>query len=280
MTILLIGGTGKTGLPLARLLEAAKYSVLLTSRSGKAPEPFKAVAFDWFDAATFENPFNVDAKIDRVYLITPRVYDSFPIVKPFIDLAISKGVKRFVLMSASRVEAGGPGIGKVHQYLVDVGVDYVVLRPTWFMQNFAVNFSYSIRENNEISSATKDGRIPFVSVQDIAQAAFEALTAEKSANKDYLLLGPELYSYDEAVKLLSSILGREITHKRSSVEEQTATMASFGLPADLAEALANMQLKVADGSEAEYFNANADQKIVGKHTLKEFFETNRALWIK
>ena len=36
-----------------------------------------------------------------------------------------------------------------------------------------------------------------MSVEDLAQLAFEALTAEKSANTDKLVFGPELYTYDE-----------------------------------------------------------------------------------
>ena len=44
-------------------------------------------------------------------------------------------------------------------------------------ENFATNLAYSIKENNEISSATGEGKIPLVAVEDIAQAAFNALTA-------------------------------------------------------------------------------------------------------
>src|SRR4051812_4832949 len=100
-TILVIGGTGKTGLPLAKLLQASNHSFLLTSRSGNAPEPFtgKGVKFDWHDESTYENPFKADSKIDRVYIILPFIDDPYALAKTFIDLSISKGVKRFVLLS-------------------------------------------------------------------------------------------------------------------------------------------------------------------------------------
>ena len=57
--------------------------------------------------------------------------------------------------------------------------------------------------NNEIRSVTKDGRIAFVSVDDIAKAASDALLDEKSWNGDRYILGPELLSYDE-VRVVSS----------------------------------------------------------------------------
>ena len=55
----------------------------------------------------------------------------------------------------------------------------------------------TIREDNMIVSAAKDGKIPFVSVDDIAEVAFKALVDEKSHNTDYVVVGPELFTYDE-----------------------------------------------------------------------------------
>ena len=136
-------------------------------------------------------------------------------VKPFIDLCISKGVKRFVLLTASQAEIGSSSLmGKVHEYLLNIKIDYTVLRPTWFIrayffvrirtssdktstENFGTTFYESIREQNEVYGVAKDGRIPFVSTEDIAQAAFDALISEQSSNKDYYVVGPELFSYDE-----------------------------------------------------------------------------------
>ncbi|KAF8970131.1 hypothetical protein BDZ97DRAFT_127007 [Flammula alnicola] len=280
MTTLITGGTGKTGLALAKLLHAANRPVLLASRAGKAPEPFKAVKFDWLDKTTYENPVNADPKIDRVYMLVPAIFDMLSYVGPFIDLAVSKGVKRFVLLSASQVEPGDDALGKVHQHLLDIGVDYTVLRPTWFQQNFGKNFYFSIRERNEIFSAAGNGRIAFVSVEDIAQAAFDALTADKSPNKDLMVFGPELYTYDEAAKLLSSILGREITHKRLSIEELGKLYTGYGMSAEYASLLSAMEGNVGKSKEEELFNTSDDKKFIGKHTLLEYFQANRELWIK
>ena len=135
MTVLVTGGTGKTGLILSRLLKEANLSVLICSRSGTAPSPYKAVKFDWFDEKTFENPFKTDPNIDRIYLVVPSVMGQLSTVKPFIDLAISKGVKRFVLLTASQAEIGSQVLMvKVHEYLLNIKVDYTVLRPTWFIR--------------------------------------------------------------------------------------------------------------------------------------------------
>jgi len=135
MTILITGGTGKTGGKLAQLLHTNNHSVLVASRSGVAPEPFKAIKFDWSDEKTFNNPFKADSNIDGIYLIAPPVFDALPIVKPFIDFAISKGVKRFVHGSSIAMDKGDIVDGKIHEYIVDSGIDYTIIRPTWFIEN-------------------------------------------------------------------------------------------------------------------------------------------------
>lgn len=140
MTVLITGGTGKTGTELAKRLQAANLTFLVASRNGKAPEPFKGVAFNWLDPTTFENPFNADSTIDKIYLVAPLVASEIINVRKFIDLARSKGVKRFVLLSASQVEAGRLPLGEIHQYLIDIGVEYAVLRPTWFQRT--LHFMY------------------------------------------------------------------------------------------------------------------------------------------
>ena len=134
MTILITGGSGNTSSVLAKRLQAANLPILVASRAGKAPEPFKAVVFNWLDPATFENPFTADSSIDRVYIVVAMFGPETAHVNTFIDFARSKGVKRFVLLSASQIEAGQLPLGQIHQHLIDSGVEYAVLRPTWFQR--------------------------------------------------------------------------------------------------------------------------------------------------
>ncbi|KAF4616950.1 hypothetical protein D9613_008547 [Agrocybe pediades] len=277
MTILITGGTGKVGGRLAQLLHSAGHRVLIASRTGKPTTPFAVVTFDFLDHGSFVNPFKQDPDIDRVFLVVPDILNTLPHYKPFIDMAISKGVKRFVLLTSTQAHPGSPGQGVVHQCLLDAKVDYAVLRPTWFMQNFGTDFKDSIRDSNEIVSAAGDGRIPFISNEDIAQAAFDTLVSEASPNRDYYLVGPELYSYDEAVALLSSVLGRTIIHRRSTVEEQEEVYKQFLSP-EMAKVLAAMEGLAAEGKEEAFFYEPEHRKYPAKHTLGQYFKDNAHLW--
>ena len=196
MTVLLLGGTGRTSTRIAKLLDEAGTPYIRASRSSNDCK------FDWLDESTFVNPFNKSADIKSVYLIAPPMTNSFAPMKNFIDLARSNGVKCFVLLSASIIEKGGPAYGKVHEYLADLGdkeeVEWAVLRPTWIMENFSeLQHLKTIREEAKIYSATEDGKIPWISVHDIAKVARYALNENDAMNKDVVLLGAELLSYDE-----------------------------------------------------------------------------------
>ena len=140
MAILLTGGTGKTSRRIADYLQDAKVPFLMTSRRGQAAAPvgMQAVKFDWLDSSTFEAPFEYQfpngEKITAVYLVAPQTPDPVPSMTSFIDQAVQKyGVKKLVLCTGSTAEPGGPSIGGVWQHLIDSGVEYCVLRATWFM---------------------------------------------------------------------------------------------------------------------------------------------------
>lgn len=63
----------------------------------------------------------------------------------------------------------------------------------------------SIVEQNAIYTATRKGKLPFVSADDIARVGFHALTDEEPHNTDHVILGPELLSYDD-VSLHTEVL--------------------------------------------------------------------------
>lgn len=141
-SILLTGGTGKISSRITPLLASNGNTVLVASRSGKYPSfaSTSGVKFDWFDSTTYTNPFS-HSQISAIFLVAPPIMDCLPPMKAFIDLAVEKGVKRFVLLSASLLDVGdGPMMGQVSKYLSGLGVEWAVLRPTWFMGMSPVSF--------------------------------------------------------------------------------------------------------------------------------------------
>ncbi|KAL2020726.1 hypothetical protein VTK56DRAFT_8026 [Thermocarpiscus australiensis] len=305
-TILVLGGTGTVGSRIARRLMALPSSLahpfMVGSRSSTRSADQRGdnndnnnddddgglrhyhVEFDWHRRETWVNPF-VRAAVGAVYLIAPPTPDADVIMREFVDFARLRGVRRFVLQSASAIEAGGPAMGRVHAYLRDLGrlgeVEWAVLRPTWFQQNFADHlvFRKPIRENSKIYSATGDGKIPWVSADDIAAVAVRTLTDPVPFNTDLLILGPELLSYDDIADILSGVLRRRVIHVNLTPAQLEKRHESFGMPEDYAKMMSALDTAIKFGSE----NRTNDvvRTITGRPPRKfiDYAQSVRNVWM-
>ncbi|WP_205944853.1 ergot alkaloid biosynthesis protein [Pelagibius litoralis] len=272
--ILVTGGTGTTGRRVSAQLAARGLRYRAATRNPKAEHDIR---FDWTDEASWAAALEGVASI---YLVAPSgVAEPLPAMIPFMELAISTGVKRFVLLSASSLEPGGPMMGMVHAWLRDHAPEWVVLRPTWFMQNFSEGQLLApIRDEGAIYTATDNGRIGFIDAEDIAAVAVEALSQTEFASGDLILTGPAALSYDDVANTLSDVLENPITHHHLSEAELAARHIAAGLPEAYATTLAAMDTNIAAGSEDRVTDAVV--RIAGRpgRPLSDFVTDNRSVW--
>lgn len=241
MSVLVTGGTGKTGRRLADLLRARGVTANVASRHSAGGR-----RFDWHDRATWDVALD---GADAVYLVTPPG-DAAGLMIDFCGHALSRGCQRFVLLSASLLPAGGPGAGQVHAWLSNNTPAWGVLRPSWFMQNFTEGpHAETIRDEGAIHTASEDGRVGFISADDIAAVAAAMLTSKVAPNRDAILTGPQAISYDDAAAVLSRRLGKHIRHIRISVDDLAARHRSRGMVSMGAQILAGMDAFIAQGAE-------------------------------
>ena len=97
--------------------------------------------------------------------------------------AAAAGVPRIVLLSSLDAE-GAPAddpLARAESTLTALGVDWAILRPTWFMENFSVGSFGAMVRDGDLRLPAGEGRIPFVAVRDIAEVAVAALAADGPA---------------------------------------------------------------------------------------------------
>ncbi len=276
-TILVTGGTGTTGRRVSAQLSARGLRYRVGTRNPSAKDH---IHFDWMVETTWETALE---GIKSIYLVAPSgVAEPLPVMSPFMELAIRNGVKRFVLLSASSLDAGGPLMGMVHAWLRDHAPEWVVLRPTWFMQNLSEGQLLApVRDEGAIFTATGDGRIGFIDAEDIAAVAVEALTQPECVSGDMILTGPAALSYDDVARTLSDVLKHPVTHHHLSVDELAARhMAQSGLPEAYAQTLAQMDADIAAGSEERITDAVASMAGRQARALEEFIAANAGVWSK
>ncbi|KAI0432407.1 NAD(P)-binding protein [Xylaria sp. FL1042] len=280
MSILLTGGSGKTAPRVAALLAADKKPYLLGSRHGPGAgsNAHPTVKFDMSDESTWTKPFE-NTQIKAVYMMEPRISEPWVPMNKFVDLAKKQGVNRFVLCAGTSATIGKDGMGRVWEHLIKSGVDYCVLRPSWFMENLIEpGLAFTIGKLNKIFTATQDGKIPFISADDIAESAYHALTDEKSYNCDLRILGPENLTYDQIAETLSKVLGRKIEHVKLDEAGRIDGLVQVGLTDYFARFLT--RLEVLASQDFEKGTSDAVQRVTGHppKSFEKFAEENKAVW--
>jgi festuclavine dehydrogenase len=144
MVALITGGASNIGTQIAQYLRHDGHPVTFGSRSGnRLPEGFAHVYLDWDKSSTFSNPFPHNHEVTSVYIVSPMedLASSGKII-PFIEIALEAGVRMFVYLSATIADSkhDSGGLGKIPKFFEDTiaqgqynGLDYVILRPTWFI---------------------------------------------------------------------------------------------------------------------------------------------------
>jgi ergot alkaloid biosynthesis protein len=273
--VLVTGGTGKTGRRVAAQLRERGVACRVGARAVVSGEG--AQRFDWTDSATWDNALK---SVSAIYLVAPPIAgDPAPMMIDFIQRARERGITRFVLLSSSLLPAGGPAMGTVHLWLQENVAEWAVLRPSWFMQNFSEGQHLAtIRDEDSIYSATEDGRVPFVSADDIAASAVAALTCTSSFNTDFVLTSDRAITYDEVAERISRAIGRTISHRRLSAEALAERHRVRGMGQIFAQTLAAMDAAIAAGAEDRV--TGCVEYLAGRSpiTFDAFVEANMALW--
>ncbi|MGB3337385.1 MAG: NAD(P)H-binding protein [Devosia sp.] len=272
--ILVTGASGKTGRRVVEHLVGMGIQPRLALRTAKGPD---SVRFDWAAPETHIEAFE---GIGAVYLVAPPgAVDPLSVMLPFLQQALQSGVTRFVLLSASSLEEGGPMMGQVHAWLRRNAPSWVVLRPTWFMQNFSEQQHLpTIVGEDAIFSATGEGRVGFIDAEDIAAVAAVALTTPDFPNGELSLTGPDILSYDQVAALIGKAAGREIHHRRLSEPQMAERFVTFGVPEGFASGLAAMDSAIAAGAEDRTTDNVA--RVTGRPagTFRDFVTRSAGAW--
>jgi uncharacterized protein YbjT (DUF2867 family) len=242
--ILITGGKGTTGKIVAGQLARLGVSYRIGTRNPAMPGD---VAFDWRQPDLAKAAFE---EVGAIYVVAPTdTSDHAGVVLPMLEQAAEQGVTRFVLLSASSLEPGGPMMGRVHSWLAQNAAEWAVLRPSWFMQNLHNQHRQAIVEEQAIYTATGDGRIGFIDAGDIASVAVSALTSQDAWNRDYILTGSEAVGYADVAAVLSRELGKAVRHVALGTEAYAERLVTRGMDPVYARTLATMDERIASGAE-------------------------------
>ncbi|MFD8642807.1 NAD(P)H-binding protein [Streptomyces zaomyceticus] len=244
-TVLVLGGTGKTGRRVVNRLKERGATVRAASRSGD-------VRFDWDDVNTWEPAL---AGVDVAYLVDaqdkPGVWDAEAALRELSGLAVAHKVRRLVLLQARVSEpVGGKSLIAGERAVKESGAEWTVLRPNWFFQNFDEGVLLDGVRSGELSLPAGSGREPFVDTGDVAAVAVEALLGDGHAGQTYELSGARALTLDEAVKEIARATGRDIRYVPVEHQDYVAELVGYDVPADYALFVADLVAQIRDNKNA------------------------------
>lgn len=279
--ILVTGATGTIGTHVVSALAKRGAQIRAGARgAAKAslPAGVEAVDLDFADDASIDGALQ---GISAAFLLTPFVDDQVALGTKFIDRAKAAGVARIVKLSAigSEIEPGiqlGRWHRAVERHLEASGVEFTILRPNNFMQNFLSY--YPPDADGVIYLPWGEGACSFIDGQDVGRVASVALTDAGHAGKAYTLTGPAAFTIGEAAATLSKVTGRKITYVDVPEDAARTAMLGVGMPAWMADGM--MELHGID--KAGYAAVVTDDvaKITGAppRSFEAFAKENAARW--
>ena len=237
---LVLGATGKTGRHLVPDLVQRGVAVRAASRHpGPGTAGVTPVGFDWDEPDTWEAALR---GVDRVYLVGPALQtDPTALIARFLARAAEAGVSRVVHLSAWGVDQSESPLREVERAVEGSGLDWTILRPNWFAQNFSESFFLGgILDRGVVFAPSAGAAVSFVDTRDIAAVAAEALTGPGHAGQGYTLSGSDSVTFAQAAELVSQAGGRPVRHEDVSLEEFGTYAAGQGIPADYAAVLTSL----------------------------------------
>jgi uncharacterized protein YbjT (DUF2867 family) len=217
--ILLTGATGNIGFEVIRFLNKIDTSnnIIAGVRNiTKAKNVFKdypQLDFVHFDFENFDSFDNALTGIDRIFLLRPpHLSDVDKYFKPLISTIKKNNINEIVFLSVQGAEKSKViPHNKIERLIKEFGLDYIFLRPGYFMQNLTTTLMNDIKTKREIILPSGRAKFNWIDIENIGEAA--AMLLDKFGdykNQAFEITGLENESFAVVTSLINKAIENPI----------------------------------------------------------------------
>lgn len=167
-----------------------------------------------------------------------------------VAAAARAGVEFIAYTSLVRADASPMALAQVHREteaaIRATRIPYCFLRNNWYLENEAGTIQ-AAAAGSPVVTAAADGKIGWITRDDLAVATAAVLAGEGHENKVYELSGvPRTYA--ELAAAIGQVVGRDVPVQHIDAASYEQMLAGYALPAFLVELLVDAQRAMRQGA--------------------------------
>jgi len=257
MPLLITGATGHLGRLVVEQLLAAGVPAGDITATGRATDKIKDLADRGVQvrAVDFGDPAAVRAAVagaDRVLLVSAMEPGGrVALHRTVIDAAREAGTGLLAYTSIVNADTTTIRLAADHQateqLLRDSGVPYVLLRNSWYHENYTDRLPAYLAQG-AIPGSAGQGRISAAARADYAAAAARVLTTDGHAGQAYELGGDEPFTLAQLAAEISAQSGKQVRYTDLPEAEYAEALTAHGAPELIAAMVAETDTAAAHGA--------------------------------
>lgn len=270
--IAITGATGQLG---QHVIESLLKTVPASQIVAIVRNPAKATALsqqgitvrqaDYSDEAAFTTALQ---GIDKLLLISSsEVGQRAPQHRNVINAAKAAHVKFIAYTSLLHADTSPLGLADEHvateQMLAESGIAYALLRNGWYTENYLASAPAAL-EHGVFIGAADEGKIASATRADYVAAAARVISEDGHAGKTYELAGDAGWTLSQLAAELAKQSGKKVVYQNLSEADFAAALKGVGLPAGLADMLADSDTGASKGGLFD--DSHTLSKLIGRPT--------------
>ncbi|MCO5782433.1 SDR family oxidoreductase [Citrobacter meridianamericanus] len=270
--IAITGATGQLG---QHVIETLLKTVPASHIVAIVRNPAKATALsqqgitvrqaDYSDEAAFTTALQ---GIDKLLLISSsEVGQRAPQHRNVINAAKAAHVKFIAYTSLLHADNSPLGLADEHvateKMLAESGIAYALLRNGWYTENYLASAPAAL-EHGIFIGAAGEGKIASATRADYAAAAAHVISEDGHAGKIYELAGDAGWTLSQLAAELAKQSGKKVVYQNLSEADFAAALKGVGLPAGLADMLADSDTGASKGGLFD--DSHTLSKLIGRPT--------------
>ncbi|HDR2463733.1 SDR family oxidoreductase [Enterobacter ludwigii] len=184
-----------------------------------------------------------------------------------INAAKAAGVKFIAYTSLLHADKSPLGLHVEHvateKALAESGIPYALLRNGWYTENYLASAPPAL-EHGVFIGAAGEGKIASATRADYAAAAAKVISGDGHAGNVYELAGDHAWTLSELAAELSKQSGKNVAYQNMSEADFAAALKGVGLPAGLADMLADSDVGASKGGLFD--DSHTLSKLIGRPT--------------